>query len=54
MVVLRGVYTPYVSKRQDERYRLVCPAYVHRIMDGEAVQAHIASGGLREIKSSIR
>jgi hypothetical protein len=39
VVILRGGDVPFIMRRSGEFYRLVGPAYVHGMMDGEGVDA---------------
>ena len=49
VVVLRGGKMPFVLRKKDDSYWLLGEAYVHGIMDGEAVQMHNARGGSEEV-----
>jgi len=49
VVVLRGGGTPFILRKKVNGYWLLGAAYVHGIMDGEAVQMHKARGGLEEV-----
>jgi len=44
IVVLRGGGWPFILRKKGDGYWLLGPAYVHGIMDGEAVQMHKARG----------
>jgi len=49
VVVIRGGTTPFILRRGNNGYHLLGPAYMHGIMDGEAVQAKKARGGLEAV-----
>lgn len=49
VVVLRGGRTPFILRKKGDGYWLLGTAYVHGIMDGEAVQLHKARGGSEEV-----
>ena len=49
VVVLRGGKWPFILRKKGDGYWLLGAAYVHGIMDGEAVQSHKALGGSEEV-----
>jgi len=49
VVVLRGGSNPFILRKRSDSYWLLGAAYVHGIMDGEAVQIHKARGGSEEV-----
>jgi len=49
VVVLRRGWHPFVLRKKSDGYWLIGAAYVHGIMDGEAVQSHKARGGSEEV-----
>lgn len=49
VVVLRGRGMPFIVRKVDDHHELVGEAYVHGIMDGEAVDAHEARNVSEEI-----
>ncbi|KAI4640795.1 hypothetical protein J4E93_008387 [Alternaria ventricosa] len=49
IVVLRGGRKPFILRKKSDGYWLLGEAYVHGIMDGEAVQLHEAQGGSEEV-----
>ncbi|KAH6866350.1 heterokaryon incompatibility protein-domain-containing protein [Alternaria rosae] len=49
VVVLRGGNKPFILRKKVDGYWLLGQAYVHGIMDGEAVQIHKARGGSEEV-----
>lgn len=48
IVVLEGGHLSFILRRAEHRgsdfYNMIGPAYVHEIMDGEAVHNHLAQG----------
>jgi hypothetical protein len=49
VTVLRGGQNPFILRKKGDSYWLLGEAYVHGVMDGEAVQMHKARGGSEEI-----
>ena len=49
VVVLRGGKLPLILRKKGDGYWVIGAAYVHGIMDGEAVQLHKARGGSEEV-----
>ena len=49
VVVLRGGRKPFVLRKKVDGYWLLGEAYVHGVMDGEAVQLHKARGGAEQV-----
>ena len=49
VVVLRGGNWPFILRKKGDDYWLLGAAYVHGIMDGEAVQIHKVQGGSEEV-----
>lgn len=49
VVILRGETTPFIVRKVNHHNQLVGAAYVHGIMDGEAVSEYKAKGGLEEL-----
>jgi hypothetical protein len=54
VALLRGGHTPCILRLDEEKFRLIGSAYVHGIMNGEAVHIQIASCNLREAVFPVR
>ena len=54
VAILRGGDTPFITRSTDDVYVLLAPAYVHGVMDGEAVREWMDSDDAIETVFVVR
>lgn len=54
VVILRGGHTPFVIRSCKDAFKLLGPAYVHGVMDGEAVESRMRDEDLDQVIFMIR